>query len=359
MESETLTPRRGRAPRCAGPSGGRAARGRAAGRPPSRWPGAAGSRPPDHARTASKRACPAAITSPMRMPDGRPGGAVAGLHQDEHGDQPHAHLDEQVAGQRPVGPVGLEQAAVEARAARRRPPQPGWRRCPIAAGLVEQHGHGVAAEEDHDRPGQDEHGALAVHPAGPAAHQVPRAVLVHHRHPAHHGHHDGGPGHGEDQVEPGELVEHPVAVRGEQRASATVSTTLAPLATTPAMANGPAWSRPARIDSTPGRRLGRRGADLAPSVGTDRVGRERHRRRHGFDDDLGRRRLSGVGTRHAAAPRRRSPHTAGTAGAAWSAVGPADHRGGGRTWRTAPLWHQRPAGGAGARRRQREPSRAV
>ena len=33
-----------------------------------------GSRPPDQARTASKRACPAAITSPMRMPTAAPEG---------------------------------------------------------------------------------------------------------------------------------------------------------------------------------------------------------------------------------------------------------------------------------------------
>ena len=103
--------------------------------------------------------------------DGRAGRAEAGQDQHEHGDEPHAHLDQQVDGQRPVGPVRLEQAAVEGEEDEEgRRGQDGGD--PDAAGLVEEHGHAVAAQEDDDHPDQDEHGALPVHPAGPAAHEV-------------------------------------------------------------------------------------------------------------------------------------------------------------------------------------------
>ncbi len=103
-----------------------------------------GSSPPDQARTASKRACPAAITSPMRMPTAAPEGPKPASDQHEHGDEAHAHFDEEVHGQRPVGPMGLEQAAVqrEQHEEGRRGQDGGD---PDAAGLVEQHGHGVAA----------------------------------------------------------------------------------------------------------------------------------------------------------------------------------------------------------------------
>ena len=76
-------------------------------------------------------------------------------------------------------------------------------------------------------------------------------------------------------------------------------TTLAPLASTPAAASGPACSRPARIDSTPGRLAGVE-EELRTEVRPDRVRRQRHGRRHRFDDDLG-----GLGllrVRHAGAP---------------------------------------------------------
>ena len=49
---------------------------------------------------------------------------------------------------------------------------------------------------------------------------------------------------------------------------------------------------------------------IRPEVGADRIGRERHRRRHGFDDDLGGGRLRCVGTRQS---RSLTAHHAGRA----------------------------------------------
>ena len=77
-----------------------------------------------------------------------------------------------------------------------------------------------------------------------------------------------------------------------------VRTTLAPLASTPAAANGPAWSSPARIDSTPGRASASRRSS-APSVGPTALGASDIAAGTRLDDDLGRRRLRGLGAGHA------------------------------------------------------------
>ena len=147
--------------------------------------------------------------------DRRTRGPEPGEHQHEHRDQAHADLDHEVGRQRPVGPVRLQEAAVE-----REEHEEGGRgedgRDADAALLVQQHGHAVPADEHEDRPRQDEHRALPVHPPGPAAHQVAAPVLVPHGHPPHHGDDHGRPGHGEDQVEARQLVEDAVAVRREE-----------------------------------------------------------------------------------------------------------------------------------------------
>ena len=128
------------------------------------------------------------------------GRAVAGRHEHDHGDHPEAHLHQQVGRQRPVGPVRLQEAPVE----REQDEEAGGGqdgRDADAALLVEQHRHAVPAGEDDDRPHQHDQGALPVHPAGPAPHQVARAVLVPERDASHHRDHHRGPGHGQNEVQ--------------------------------------------------------------------------------------------------------------------------------------------------------------
>ena len=130
--------------------------------------------------------------------DRGPRRAEAGPDEDHDRDQADADLDEKVRRQRPVGPVGLQQPAVEGE----EDEEAGGsqdRRDADAALLVEQHGHTVPAREHDDRPHEDDHGPLSVHPPPPAPDQVPIAVLVPDGDPTHHGHHHGGPGHREDR----------------------------------------------------------------------------------------------------------------------------------------------------------------
>ncbi len=154
------------------------------------------------------------------------------------------------------------------------------------------------------RPRQDDHGPLPVHPPGPAAHQVAAPVLVPHGHPPHHRDDHRGPRHGEDEVEGRQLVEDPVAVRRQQAGQRDGEDDAGPVGQ---HARGRQGSRlqqpgPHRLDTGPGLLVEQ---ELRPEVGAHRVGRQRHRRRHGLDDDLGRRRVRRLEVAHAVRPGRR------------------------------------------------------
>ena len=143
----------------------------------------------------------------------------------------------------------------------------------------------------------DEHGALPVHASRPAPHQVATAVLVPHGHPPHDGHHDRRPRHGEDEVQPGQLVQHPVAVGRHEAGQGDGEDDAGAVGQHTGGGQGPRLQEagPHRLDAGPRLAVAE---ELRTEVGTDGVGCQRHRRRHGLDDDLGRRRLRRVGVRH-------------------------------------------------------------
>ena len=87
--------------------------------------------------------------------DGRAGGAEARGTSTRTATMRTPHLHQEVAGQRPVGPVRLQQAAVE----REQDEEGGGgqdRGDADAALLVQQHGHAVPAGEHDHGPDQDE-----------------------------------------------------------------------------------------------------------------------------------------------------------------------------------------------------------
>ena len=224
-------------------------------------------------------------------------GAEAGQHEDDHGDEADADLHEQIHRQRPIGPVRLQQSAVE----REEDEEGGGRqdrRDADAALLVQQHGHVVPAGEHDHGPQQDDQGPLPVHPPSPSSDQVAAAVLVPDGHATHHGHHHRGPRHRENEIQPRQLVEDPVAVGGEQAGQRDGEDDAGPVGHDARRGERARLQEagPHRLDSGPRLVVEEQ---IRPEGGTDRVGRERHRRRHGFDDDLGGGRLRRVGTRHA------------------------------------------------------------
>ena len=217
------------------------------------------------------------------------GGPEPGQHEHQHGGQADADLDQEVGRQRPVGAVGLQQAAVEGEQHEecRRGED---RRDADAALLVEQHRHAMPAHEHEHGPGQDEHGALAVHTARPAAHQLRIPALAPDGHPAHDGDHHRRARHGEDQVQPRELIEDSVAVRREQAGQHDGEHHAGPVGQ---HAGGRERARlqqpgPHRLDARA--RVGVE-EEFRAEVRSDRVGCERHGGGHGLHDDLGRRRL--------------------------------------------------------------------
>ena len=223
-------------------------------------------------------------------------GAEAGQHEHEHGGHPNAGFQHEVDGERPVTAMGLQETAVEREEDEERGGGQDGRNADPAL-LVEQHRHAVAADEHHDRPQQDEHRPLAVHAPRPAPDQMATAVLVPHGHPSHHGDHDGGPRHGEDQVQPRQLVEDAVPVRRQEAGQGHREHD------TGAVGQDAGHGQRSRLQEAgahgvdTGTRL-RVEEQLCAEVGTDGIGRQRHGGRHGLDDDLGRRRLRRLRVRH-------------------------------------------------------------
>ena len=228
--------------------------------------------------------------------DRRARGAVPGGHQGEDRDHPDAHLHQQVRRQGPVGPVGLQEAPVE-----REQDEEGGRgqdgRNADAALLAEQHGHCVPAAEDDHRPHEDDQGALPVDAAGPAADEVARAVLVPERHPPHHRHHDGGAGHRQNEVEAGQLVEDPVAVRREEAGQGDGEDDAGAIGQDAGRGQRPGLQEPGphRLDAR-----ARLGVDeeIGAERGPDGGGSEGHGGRDGLDQHLGRGGVRGLGVAH-------------------------------------------------------------
>ena len=224
------------------------------------------------------------------------GWAEAGQHQHEDRHDPHAHLYEQVDREGLIGAMRLQEPAVEGQ----QDEEGGSgqdRRDADAALLVEDHGDTVPTGEHQDGPRQDEHAALPVHAAGPAPDQVAAAVLVPHRHPTHDGDDNRGPRHGEDQVQPRELIEDAVAVRRQHPGQGDGENDAGPVGQHPGRGQRARLQEagPQRLDARPG--LGIED-ELGPQIRPYRVGRQRHGRRHALDDDFGRRRVGGLRPAH-------------------------------------------------------------
>ena len=90
--------------------------------------------------------------------------------RDEHEDRHHAEagLDQEVRRQRAVGPVGLQQPAVEGEEDEEGGGGQDGRDADAAL-LVEQFGHAVPGREDDDRPQEDRPRCTAGAPAPPSA----------------------------------------------------------------------------------------------------------------------------------------------------------------------------------------------
>ena len=121
-------------------------------------------------RPAPRRSghAPLPTTSPIRTPTAAPEGPNPASTSTSDRDHPHADLDHEVGRQRPVGAVGLEQAAVE----RQEDEERGGgqdRRDADAALLVQQHGHAVPADEHDRRPRPARASCPAGAPGRPSA----------------------------------------------------------------------------------------------------------------------------------------------------------------------------------------------
>ena len=209
---------------------------------------------------------------PDHEPDRRPRRALPRPHEHQDGHRPHPGLDQKVRGQRTVGPPGLQEAPVEREQDEEgRRGQDGGDADPAA--LPEQDGDPVPAGEDENRPADDDQRALAVHPAGPAADEVARPVLVPHGHPPDHGHHHGRAGHGEDQEQAGELVEHPVGVRVEQPGQGNGDDHVGPVRHQPRRGQGTGLEEPRPHGLDPGLAL-RIERELAPERQATGAGRQ-------------------------------------------------------------------------------------
>ena len=148
-------------------------------------------------------------------PEGVAGHAEVGDHQDDDQEGPHASLDQEVAGQGPVAPVGLEEAAVDAQ----QDPDAGGHQDqhhPVAVGERQLPGDPPLQQQDDDHLDGDAGQDQPVDLGHPPLDQMRPPGVLQGGDPADHPDQHGRAGHGQDEEQPEQLGDGPIGLGGDQ-----------------------------------------------------------------------------------------------------------------------------------------------